>query len=168
MKKGFTLVELLTVLAIIFTLTSISFPFYRTAQKNYLLENAAQKLAQDIRKVEEMGMSAKKLQGAPANFQGGYGIRLQKNSSDYILFADLNNNRTYDSGEEIEIPSLGQNLRISDLSPSSPLTIVFIPPDPQVIINPSDSSASITVEVIDISGLQRTIKVNKAGLIYVE
>jgi prepilin-type N-terminal cleavage/methylation domain-containing protein len=168
MKNGFTLVELLTVLAIIFTLTSISIPFYRTAQKQYVLEDAVQKLAQDIRRVEGMGMSAKKLQGAPANFQGGYGIRLEENHSNYILFADFNNNRDYDSGEEIETPSLGQNLQISSLSPGSPLTIVFVPPDPKVIINPSDSLASITVEVIGISGLQRTIKVNKAGLIYVE
>jgi len=54
MRKGFTLIELLTVLAIIFTLTSVSIPFYRTAQKQFLLESAAQKLAQDIKKVEDL------------------------------------------------------------------------------------------------------------------
>jgi len=168
MKKGFTLIEVLIVLAIIFILTSTTFPFYRTAQRQYIIENAAQKLAQDIRRVEEMAMAAKERPGAPVNFQRGYGIRLQTNSSNYILFADLNNNRNYDPGEEIEISSLGENVRITNLSPDSPLTIVFLPPDPQAIITPSTSLATITLSLLGSSTFQRRVVVNAIGLIYVE
>jgi prepilin-type N-terminal cleavage/methylation domain-containing protein len=168
MKKGFTLIEVLIVLAIIFILTSTTFPFYRTAQRQYIIENAAQKLAQDIRRVEEMAMAAKERPGAPVNFQRGYGIRLQTNSPNYILFADLNNNRNYDPGEEIEISSLGENIRITNLSPGSPLTVVFLPPDPQAIITPSASLATITLSLSGSSTFQRRIVVNAIGLIYVE
>jgi prepilin-type N-terminal cleavage/methylation domain-containing protein len=168
MKKGFTLAEILVVLAIIFILTSISSPFYRMAQRQYTIENAAQKLAQDIRRVEEMAMAAREQPRAPVNFQRGYGIRLQTNSSSYILFADLNNNRNYDPGEEIEISSLGENVRITNLSPGSPLTIIFLPPDPQAIITPSTSLAKITLSLLGSSTFQRSIVVNALGLIYVE
>jgi prepilin-type N-terminal cleavage/methylation domain-containing protein len=168
MKKGFTLIEVLVVLAIIFVLTSITFPSYRTAQRQYIIENAAQKLAQDIRRVEEMAMAAREHPGASVNFQRGYGIRLQTNSSNYILFADLNNNRNYDPGEEIEISSLGENIRITNLSPGSPLTVVFLPPDPQAIITPSTSLATITLSLLGSSTFQRSIVVNAIGLIYVE
>jgi len=138
-------------------------PNYRTGESQLALQRSANKLAQDIRRAQEMAMSAKEFEGVVP--PGGYGINFQTNLTSYILFADLNNNKVFDSGEAIETLSLERGVKISNLSPASPLTISFTPPDPTVNINPSNSLAIITLSN---NGQTKIIKVNKAGLIYVE
>jgi len=164
-NKGFTLTELLVVIAVISILSAIILPSYRTGERQFALQRSAYKVAQDIRMAQEMAMSAKEFPGAPASFKGSYGINFQINSTSYTLFADLNENKIFDSGEAIENPTLEKRIRISNLSPSSPLNITFSPPDPTININPSDSLATITL-TNDIQ--TKNIKINKAGLIYVE
>lgn len=164
-QKSFTLVELLVATGIILLLAVLILPNYRLGEAQFALQRSSSKLAQDLRRAQEMSMSAKEFAGAPATFKGAYGIKFQIDSSNYILFADLNNNQFYDSGEEVEIPELEKRVRISNLSPASPLDITFTPPVPTVNINPSAVSAIITL----INDSQtKNIKVNKAGLINVE
>ena len=165
MSKSFTLVELLVAVGIIILLTALVLPDYRAGERQFALQRSASKLAQDLRRAEEMAMSAKEPPTAPDTFKGAYGINFQTNSSNYILFADLDNDQIYDSGEEIETLPLEKKVKISNLSPASPLTISFTPPDPTVNINPSDSLASITLTN---NGQTKIIKVNKVGLIYVQ
>ncbi|PJA83995.1 MAG: hypothetical protein CO145_02925 [Candidatus Nealsonbacteria bacterium CG_4_9_14_3_um_filter_37_13] len=163
MQKAFTLIELLVVTGIIILLSALVLPNYRTGESQLALQRSANKLAQDIRRAQEMAMSAKEFEGVVP--PGGYGINFQTNLTSYILFADLNNNKVFDSGEAIETLSLERGVKISNLSPASPLTISFTPPDPTVNINPSNSLAIITLSN---NGQTKIIKVNKAGLIYVE
>jgi len=163
MQKAFTLIELLVVTGIIILLSALVLPNYRTGESQLALQRSANKLAQDIRRAQEMAMSAKEFEGVVP--PGGYGINFQTNLTSYILFADLNNNKIFDSGEAIETLSLERGVKISNLSPASPLTISFTPPDPTVNINPSNSLAIITLSN---NGQTKIIKVNKAGLIYVE
>jgi len=165
MSKSFTLVELLVAVGIIILLTALVLPDYRAGERQFALQRSASKLAQDLRRAEEMAMSAKEPPTAPDTFKGAYGINFQTNSSNYILFADLDNDQIYDSGEEIETLPLEKKVKISNLSPASPLTISFTPPDPTVNINPSDSLVTITLTN---NGQTKIIKVNKAGLIYVQ
>lgn len=171
MKKGFTLAELLVVTFIIIFLSALIFPNYRAGEENFALQRSAQKLAQDIRKTQQMAMSAEKFKGGLdlVSFKGVYGIKFQTDSSNYTLFADLNNDQSCEPEEEIENLSLEKKVKISSLSPSSPLNntliITFTPPDPQTNINPTSSLASI---ILTNNGQTKTIKVNKAGLIYVE
>lgn len=168
-NKGFTLTELLTVIAIISIMSVLVLPNYRIGERQFALQRSAYKLAQDLRRAQEMTMSAKEFPAAPPTFMGVYGINFQLNFTSYILFADLNNNKVFDSGEEIENLSLEKGVKISNLSPASegpgPLNIAFTPPDPTINFNPSDSLAIITI-TNDIQ--TKTIKINKAGLIYVE
>ena len=163
MQKAFTLIELLVVTGIIILLSALVLPNYRTGESQLALQRSANKLAQDIRRAQEMAMSAKEFEGVVP--PGGYGINFQTNLTSYILFADLNNNKVFDSGEAIETLSLERGVKISNLSPASPLTISFTPPDPTVNINLSNSLAIITLSN---NGQTKIIKVNKAGLIYVE
>jgi len=151
------------VTGIIILLSALVLPNYRTGESQLALQRSANKLAQDIRRAQEMAMSAKEFEGVVP--PGGYGINFQTNLTSYILFADLNNNKVFDSGEAIETLSLERGVKISNLSPASPITISFTPPDPTVNINPSNSLAIITLSN---NGQTKIIKVNKAGLIYVE
>mgnify|MGYP000016159755 CR=1 FL=1 len=174
MKNGFTLVELLTVLAIIFTLTSISFPLYRTAQKQYILENAAQKFAQDIRRVQEMAISARICEPCQNRVPPGYGIYLRQGDSSYLVYADTNpsqGNERYDGGDRIiETISFESGIFIKNVNPSS-LSINFKPPDPKIRIGNAFQSlneVSIVISFLNDTSKTKTIKVNKAGLVYVE
>jgi prepilin-type N-terminal cleavage/methylation domain-containing protein len=173
MKKGFTLVELLTVLAIIFTLTSISFPFYRTAQKQYILENAAQKFVQDIRRAQEMAISARICGPCGNKVPPGYGIYLHQGNTSYFIYADTNpaqGNEIYDGGDVIiETISFEGGVFIKNVNPSS-LSINFQPPDPKISIigPPSVDEVSIVLSLLTDNSKTKTIKLNKAGLIYVE
>jgi type II secretory pathway pseudopilin PulG len=177
MRKGFTLIELLTVLAIIFTLTSVSIPYYRTAQKRYALESAAQKLVQDIRRVQEMAISTRICEPCGNKVPPGYGIYLHKNNTSYLIYADTNpdqGNEIYDGGDVIiETISFEGGVFIKNVNPSS-LSINFKPPDPKISIKgdsdsfPPMEEVSIVLSLSTDTSKTKTIRVNKAGLIYVE
>lgn len=167
-QKSFTLIELLVIIGIISLLSAIILPQYRTGERQFALQRSAYKISQDIRRAQEMTMSAKELPGAPTSFKGSYGINFKINStSSYILFADLNDNKAFDSdsGEVIENLYLEKRVKITNLSPPSPLDITFSPPDPTTNINISATSAIITIAN---DSQTKTITINQAGLIYVK
>lgn len=169
-NKAFTLVELLVVMIIIVILSLIILPKYKSIQQQLALERAAIKLAQDIRRVEEMAMSAKEFEG---EIPSGYGIYLRKVSSQtsYILYADKIPNQKYDPGEEkIEEINLESGIKIFNLS-GNHNNIIFTPPDPTVFFTDADGidleldQVSIVISLISDETKRKTISVNKAGLI---
>ncbi|MFH1180984.1 MAG: type II secretion system protein [bacterium] len=154
--KGFTLVELAVVVGIILLFSVLIFPNFKSGRKNLALLRSASKLSQDIRRAQNMAMSSK----------GSFGIKIDKNSSNYILFIDSNNDHIYNISEEIELLVLEEDITVSGLFPDfSPLNITFSPPDPVTNFNPDSSTISI---VISNGEKQKTIFVNKAGLIYAQ
>jgi len=174
--RGFTIVEFLIVISIIGILSIIAFPNYRSTQQRLALQRSASKLAQDIRRSQEMAMSMKELStGLP----GGYGIYINKNDSDcpdddcYHIYADIDDDERYDLGEKIETIFLEKEVCIEGFVPSSNnFSINFKPPDPTVKMKDqagTDSDAvNITVALKADLSKTKTIKVNEAGLIYVE
>lgn len=162
--NGFTLIEILVTIGIISLLTALILPNFRQGQKAFALQRSAHQLSQDIRKIQEMAMSAKGLPAAPASFKGTYGIKIEIGSADYILFADLDNDYVFDLGEAIETVSLEKGVRIGNLSPSLPSSITFTPPDPTTNVI---ASAVITLSLAN-DDQTKTVKVNKAGLISIE
>lgn len=163
MKKGFTLIELLVVLSVVSLLTGIFFFNYRQGEREIFLSRAAVKLAQDLRRAEEMALSEIEYQGQrPA----GYGIYFENSSSSYILYGDMDNNKKYTSGEEIETIFLERGIVIS-LSTSS-LSVNFEPPNPKVKIGNDLREATITLYLEKDPNKTKSVKVNKIGLIYVE
>lgn len=187
MKKGFTLVELLVVMGIILLLSAIILPNYLQRERLLALQRSAAKLAQDLRRAQELAMSAKEFHYSIP--EGGYGIYFKISEPGYyILFADCNGDLLYDGETPVcpdcsEAPCLegvfaekvGDNLEfergtlIQDLFPIDPLdsslTIIFTPPDPTITIKPDTSSASISLSN---NSQTKTIIINKAGLIQIE
>ncbi|MBZ9569597.1 prepilin-type N-terminal cleavage/methylation domain-containing protein [Patescibacteria group bacterium] len=177
-KEGFTLVEILAVLFIIVLLSGIIFANYRTGGQRFALQRSANKLAQDIRRAQQMAMSAKECEECGGIVpQSGYGIYLEV-ASPYIykLYADTDPNEFFTPGDTIVGPpyiELEKGVLIHDIdTPPQKVSINFKPPDPSVKIKPDIGSdldkVTITLALEADPSNTKTIKVNKAGLIEIE
>ena len=170
MNKGFTLVESLVTIFIIAVLSLIILPNYNSIGKQLALQRSAFKLAQDMRTVQEMAMSAQEFGGAIP--QGGYGIRLSSGTS-YIIFAD-NGDGIYNSSEKVEDISLENGMEINSINPGSLQAIIFSPPDPEVSFMNSEGNDigidGITIKVVISGDVSKSIDIiiNRAGLIDIE
>ena len=188
MKSGFTLIELLLVVAIISILTAIVTIDYRTAGKKFSLERSANKLAQEMRKTQQMTMSAEQigLPGAKFYPEGGYGIRFEEPDAgsplgQAFIFADCDNDHQFTPGndicngsfsEKIKDIELEKDIKIKSLFPVSNLDITFKSPGPTIIFFSEKAESLVPEATITISFLEngntKTVKINKAGLIEAE
>lgn len=154
-ESGLTLTEILVTTAIIVILSGLVIANSGAGQNQLALSRSANKLAQDIRRVQEMAMSAEECDecGGVGVIPPRYGIYLDQNpfyNHQYILFADYpggSDGKFYwphdlTKDTEIETISFEKNIVISDVSkgngtclpgnPSGPKRghISFAPPDP--------------------------------------
>jgi len=180
-EKAITLIELLVVTAIILILSAIILPSYQIGEKQLALQRSTHKLAQDIRRTQEMAMSAKELPGGGLP-DGGYGICFDKLPSPSIfLYADtVPPAERYGTGDQIiETISLEKEVKTKEVRLKKPgnnvsparVSINFKPPDPEVNLKggtdePFDE-VEITLSLKTDENQTKTIKVNKVGLIYV-
>jgi len=160
-ERGFSLLELLVSIAVISILLLVVVTNYRAGDKQLALERSAHKLAQDIRRAQEMAMSARKCTVAICGEEmipgGGYGVYFESGAPSYcpqfqptcyILYADTapqEENEFYTSDDsEVEFINLEKGIRILEIAtkdnPSSPFQvrsvsgINFKPPDPTIKI----------------------------------
>lgn len=174
-QNGFTLAEVLVSIFIIALLSGIIFSSYQQGARRFALQRSANKLARDMRKVEEMAMSTKESSGATS--QAGYGIYLKAaNPNSYILFTDRDGDCIYDEpNEKIENLSFEPGVKIDFLAKLAgveflavpELTIILTPPDPKVAIC-EYSNAGSAYAVLTISGLIKNVSINTAGLIEID
>ena len=177
-QMSFTLIELLVVISIIMLSTAFILPHYRAGGRQFILQRSAHKLAQDIRRAQEMAMSAKEFEEKVP--KGGYGIHFDRKiisgtaSYDVFLYADTDSPwGRYNPGDQItETISLEKGGKIQgvEVDGSSPdkTSINFKPPDPTVSFHPSGSKVVIRVSLEADLTQTKIIKVNRVGLIYVE
>ena len=166
---GFTVVEILVVMALIAILSFVFIPSYHVYKEQLAVQRSANKLSQDIRLVMERAMSAlEKTECSSLISTYRHGIYLTEDNPDkYILFADCNGNNQYDAADVLikeEVFETG--VEICDLTPNF-VNIVFEPPDPTIYINGSDT-ATIILRSKNYHDKQRTVTINKAGLIDVD
>ena len=166
-KSGFTLVEMIVVISIIALISTIMLTNYRGGQKESTLQRAAQQVVSDLRRAQNMAISTKEL-----GTTYGYGVYFNSSGypTSYILFADADNDKYYDIGEEVEAAiELPTHIQINSVSPS-PVHIFFLPPDPTTFINADSTpgvSSTITLKIEDVAKT-KTVTVNTAGLIEVD
>ena len=170
MNKGFTLIEILVVLAIIVIITGIVIFNVGLERQNSALLRSAQKLSLDLRRAQNYSLSSKVFNtlGVPC----GWGVHFNGvGSTNYIIFADLATSadcsnrdflRASNGSEDFETVNLESGITISSLS-SSLTDIVFTPPEPTVAFTPSQTSATITL--INRNSVTRVIIINKTGFI---
>ena len=86
--RGFTLVEMLVVLAIIIMITAIVINGQSTYNRSILLTDTAYTVAYSIRQAQSLGLASRGTTvGASIVSNAGYGVRFAGSSS-YVVFAD--------------------------------------------------------------------------------
>jgi len=137
--SGFSLAEMLVVMAIMAVLATITILPYRQYQNRKNLDLAAQEIKSAI--VESINMSL-----APKESVNGYGVYLEidplnENKYKYYVFADKDKNKMYDPNEEIrniKYFKIYENISISDMNPDpgadKKISILFTLPqkDPDI------------------------------------
>ena len=174
---GFTLIEFLIVTSLIIILSVVVLANYEFGGYQLSLRRSAHQLSQNIRRAEAMGMSAREFGGSvPA---GGYGIHLNRVLPDntyYILFADIDGNGLYNTGEEIETIEFEEHIEVTQLCIVScycatTLDITFVPPEPIVKFNNNTDSACLFA-LVDLWSKKTaeilTVYINRVGLIEVK
>jgi len=169
-SRGFTVIELLVSVSIIALVTVVYIADYRSADRQAALSMAAQKLASDIRQVQNYSLGSKEFGGLLP--PGGWGINIDRTADEhsYNLFVDMDSDQNYDSGggELVEKIELGSKIAIVSTSAGNTVDIVFFPPDPLTYINKS-TSTSLEINLKETaSGNIKKIFVNYLGLIDVD
>lgn len=178
MNRGFTIIELLTVTAIIVVMTGLILPNWQAGKSQFALERSTSKLAQDIRWAEEMALAASEVAG---QLPYGYGLHIDLSDPyTYFLYADFDgtasdgdlnwnggpNCKNFVAGQDciIETIPLEKRVTISNLGgslPNSNVSIAFAAPTPTVKIYPAPP-ANITLST---EAGTKSICVNSLGLI---
>lgn len=194
-REGFSLVEMLAVIAIISILALIVLPNYRAGQQQLALSRSAQKLAADTRMAQEMAMAMKELVGS--SIPAGYGIYIDFGNNSwirddlnpkcggikkgYLLYADINGDQQYtpadaNNGGKLEVICLEKGVIIKELQNTTSgyrerVGINFKPPDPTINIHElggGQTELKIILALENYPLKTKTVIVNKAGLIAVE
>jgi len=176
-KRGFTLVELLVIIFVIVSLSTLVFVNYKTGSKMLNLQRASQKLAQDIRYAQEMSISGVECITCSSE-PAGYGVFIDKSSDNksYFIYADIDGNQYYQllQDEIVENFDLEEGVIIHDISDSSSVVCInFSPPDPIVRIGYDPGVGSALEEAFVILALEsdtaqtKKVNVNAVGLIEV-
>ena len=170
MSRGFTLIEIAVVIAIIVIITGIVIFNIGSVRQNSALLRAAQNLSLNLRQVQNYSLSSKdfKAQGVPC----GWGVHFNGlGSTSYIIFADSalsqdcsdkDSVRASDGSEDFEVVNFDAGIAISGLS-NNLSDIVFYPPEPSIVFTSDQAVASITL--INRDSSTRAITINKTGAI---
>ena len=170
---GFTLVELIVVMALIVFITGLTIINLRPGEEELLLERSINQVARDSRSVMGITLRAKPHPcGATSNFSG-YGIHFTPGDTTYLLFSDCNGSNKYEpADDEGEVFKLEKGVRIQDATPlqGGGLHVLFVPPNPDVYINadPDEPQGQIILELVSDSTRTRTLTITNKGVIDIE
>ena len=195
LTAGFTLIELMVVLAIIGTVTGIALSSESAFNRTLVLANTAYDIALTLRSAESFGTASRAL-ATTANV--GYGVHFQRGTTgSFILFADTwpvvdpsctrpdcrGGDYLYTTDDVIvQTYTLGNNIMVSDFCTSSDrlrcastgdlhsLDVVFARPNPDAFIRANGSfyTDSYTAACLVISsdrGGTRSVFVEASGQI---
>ncbi|MDD2730767.1 MAG: prepilin-type N-terminal cleavage/methylation domain-containing protein [Candidatus Portnoybacteria bacterium] len=169
-KAGFTLLEVLVVIFIMGLLGSLALANFRQGEQAYNLSVAARKVVSDLRRVQNLAMSGIGQTGIEDDDIEGYGICFKRGDNSYIIFVDINGNKTYQPSDDDvqETVILPRNIKISATTPNpSGLDVFFLSPDPITHLNRFSNPGQSATVVLEAEGtdLTKTILITSAGLI---
>lgn len=185
-RRGFTLIELMVVLAIVAAVTATVLTSQSSFNKTLILANTAYDIALTLRSVQTYGIGNRAVGGAVG---AGYGLHFQRGTlGTFTVFADTfpspscetpdckPGNKTYENGSDafVQTYTLGNGMTISNFCAfsggwsceSSSLDIVFARPNPDAFISANGSSYSAAcVTISSPQGGAKYISVASSGQI---
>ncbi len=173
-NKGFTIIELIVVMAIISIIAALIVPSYNKARNNKDLLLGREQVLGDIRMAQNYSFNTLKF-GAIFP-EGGYGVHFNiGDPQKYIIFADIDSDQEYGAGEQFQELELGRSVEISSLEIEDALAnvisvnsvdLVFKPPYGKVFIKSGlNFYVKLEIEIKNDDGETRMIKVEDSGLI---
>lgn len=161
---GFTLVELITSIAIIGIVSAVFIVNYRSSEGKSKIKMITQKAASDIRLAQSYSLGSNEFNGSFPT--GGWGVHFDISApNSYIIFADQDGDRAYDANEKFKEVFLLGVVRLDSLSIAGNLAdIVFLPPAPITYINGAENS-EVKIYFIDKNNVKKSIQINFLGLI---
>lgn len=173
--RGFSLVELLVVVAIMMVLSTVVLARYKSFNSTILLRNLAYEIALSAREAQVLGIS---VQGAPSAsnpFSHAYGVHFTPGTS-YTLFRDLDDDHQYDIGEDVSVYRIGQGDSITGLCAAANCTltsldVLFRRPEPDALFYVNGgvlSASSVLVQAGSPDGNMRAVRIYPTGQIAVE
>lgn len=180
--RGFTLIELMVVLAIMAVVSTIILSGNAKFGGIITLRNLAYDVALTLREAQTYGISARRFSsGGVTTFSPGYGVHVgSAPATQYILFADTNESGRYDTGEATKTFNISNGFQISNLcvTPAvgsevcgqSALDIVFYRPEPDAAIRAGTGGtlySSATIHLLSPRGDAASILIQSAGQISV-
>lgn len=174
-NRGLTLIELLTVLAVMAILSAIVFGNYRSGNDALSLDRASQKLAQDFRRINEMSIS-----GVGGGTYVSYGIYFDTSANtQYKIYGNVSagSSNAYEAGTDVitETVTIETGLKICSItngSAVSTISVSFVPPMPVVYMDDSGSGNDISIVLAtenetncSAPAKSKTVKINNVGRI---
>ena len=174
--RGFTIIEVVTVMAIMATILGITLSVDRSSQTAIKQLNATYEVALFIREAQVMGTS---VVNEGSSFDHAIGIFFDDSAqTDIIMFSDSDDDNEYGAGDTIiETMELQDNTSVTACAgpfanPSASCgdtNIVFKRPHPDALIYDDGGSERNAAQVtVSASGISRNILVYNTGLISVE
>ena len=182
-KPGYSLMELIVSISIMVTMTAVFLVNYNTHARSNKLVQAGNDLASIYRLALNNGLGLVKYNNVvPA---GGWGVHISTISSNtsYVLFADLNNNQQYNTGEGVTSYG-GRTVNLPDgiviqndmfanntlgNTPVQYADVVFMAPHPTIYIEtiPTHPNAEDLLIVFEdeSSNFTKVIAINFLGLV---
>lgn len=177
-SRGFTLVELVVTVGIFAFISGIVLSNYRQYIGNAGFANSAESLLFAVKEAQVYGSSTKQNSIACGTdfFGCSFGVSVVTGGTNFIVFADINNNAVYESGEEVKITNFPSGTLISTVSCTggcpSGVSITFKRPNPDAFIagvaNQAVSYQDVFITLTNGSSKNRTLKVLTSGQVSFE
>jgi prepilin-type N-terminal cleavage/methylation domain-containing protein len=169
-KDGFTIVELMVVFAIIVILAIYTVAAYSEAFPRLSLERTTESFVGDVSVIKKRTVGSVAYEEGSEVKRFNYGIFLERQEEDYIIFIDKNEDNEYQVGEEERVVETEKSL-VCELSESEgdKLSIIFSN-NSDIFLNGTE--ATTTVEITFCASknneIKRTVSITPSGVVEVE
>lgn len=155
---GFTITEMIVVIAIVGLIAGLTLANYRTHERQLILESETQKIVSVLRQIQMMALSKPIVDSEPP--PGGYGFYWTANS--YLTFGDINSDYQYNSDQDKIIQTF--NLPSSISIQATWQNLIFKPPRAEIYLSGTVFIGTETVTLTHSqTGKTKTIQFNGSG-----